>query len=125
VPPALLVGAFAGGRAALPLAATLGVLPGGAGVPTGWLGEFVLGLAASTAVGLALPPGLLAAARARLVPRHTSTGQRGLAALAILAFAAVYSPTDLPSFALVALPPFVGLAAGLALLEFGGRARAR
>jgi Sec-independent protein secretion pathway component TatC len=120
VPAAFLVGAVVGARAVVPLAAALDVAPPGPGVGVAALGEFALGLVAASGAALALPSAVLGAFRAGLVPRYTSTGGRGLAALAVLAFASLYSPADLPSFALVALPPFGGLAAGLALLEFRG-----
>jgi Sec-independent protein secretion pathway component TatC len=69
------------------------------------------------------PLGAVVAARAGLVPRFTAAGQRGLCVLEPVAFAATYSPTDLPSFALVALPPAVGLGVGVAWLEYRGRVR--
>jgi hypothetical protein len=40
-------------------------------------------------------------------------------AVALLSIASVYSPPDLPTFALVALPPFAGLGLGLAWLTVG------
>jgi hypothetical protein len=82
-----------------------------------WLAELGLFVPASVGVGAALPALVVGAVRGRLLPRYTGSRARGLAALALLAFASVYSPPDLPTFALVAAPPFAGFAAGIAWLE--------
>lgn len=85
-----------------------------------WLGEFTLGVAVAGTVALAGPPAVVGAARAGVVDRLSSPRQRGLAALAVVSVAAVYSPSDTASFVAVAAPSFAGLAAGVAYLEFRG-----
>ncbi|MFC4357539.1 twin-arginine translocase subunit TatC [Halobium salinum] len=83
------------------------------------LAELGLFVPVAVGVGAALPCFLVGAVRAGLAPRYTSDRMRGFVALALVTFAAVYSPPDLPSLALVAVPPFAGFAVGLAWLEFG------
>lgn len=82
------------------------------------LGELALFFPVAVGIGVALPPLIAGLVRARAIPRYTSDRQRGLAALCVFVFAAVYSPPDLVTFAAFASPPFAGLAAGLAWCEF-------
>lgn len=107
------------GYVAVPLALD-GLATVGATVPLAdpyWVGEFALGLAVAGAGGLALPPLVVGAARAGVVARFSTGRQRGLATLGLVTVAAVYSPPDPASFAVVAAPLFLGLGAGLAFLE--------
>ncbi|MFC6725933.1 twin-arginine translocase subunit TatC, partial [Halobium palmae] len=84
-----------------------------------WLAELGLFVPVGVGLGVALPFLLVGAVRSGLAPRYTSDRTRGFVALTLVTFAAVYSPPDLPSFALLAVPSFVGFAVGIAWLEFG------
>lgn len=79
--------------------------------------ELVLFFPAATGIGAALPPLSVAAVRARAIPARPTTRQRGLVALSFVVFAATHSPTDLPTFALVAAPLFAGFGISLVWLE--------
>ena len=83
-----------------------------------WLGELALFFPVAVGLGAALPSLIVGLVRARTIPRYTSDRQRGVAALCVFAFAAIYSPPDLMTFAVFAAPPLVGLAVGLAWCEF-------
>ncbi|WP_318568969.1 twin-arginine translocase subunit TatC [Salinigranum marinum] len=100
---------------ALSTASTRGTLA--ATVDPVGLVELALFFPVVVGVGCALPAALVGGVAAGAVPRHTSTRQRGYAALAVVTAAAVLSPTDVATFGLFAVPPFVGFGAGVAWLE--------
>ncbi|ADQ66471.1 sec-independent protein translocase (tatc) [Halogeometricum borinquense DSM 11551] len=89
-----------------------------AGLDVYWYTEVWLFFPVALGGAAATPFLLIAAVRAGVVGRFTSTRQRGYAALAFVVFAACYSPADSATFVLLAAPLFVGLAAGIAWLEF-------
>jgi Sec-independent protein secretion pathway component TatC len=107
------------GWAALPH--VVGVVASASGRPAVdayWVAEVWLFFPVALGAAAATPFLLVAAARAGVVGRFTSTRQRGYAALAFVVFAACYSPPDGATFVLFAAPLFVGSAAGVAWLEF-------
>lgn len=107
------------GRVALPH--VVGAVASASGRPVldaYWAAEVWLFFPVALGAAAATPFLLAAAVRAGVVGRYTSTRQRGYAALAFVAFAACYSPPDGATFVLFAAPPFAGLAAGVAWLEF-------
>jgi hypothetical protein len=116
----VLVGRAAGVRLALAAPDLASAPP----VDPYWLAEVGLFVPVAVALGGALPGLLLAAARSGAVDRSRivlpDTG-RSLLAVALLAFASVYSPTDAATFVVAALPPFAGLGAGIAWTGLSAR----
>lgn len=83
-----------------------------------WLTELAVTLPVVWAAAFALPFVLAGAGRAGLVPRRWTGRGRGIAAVAALCFAAVYSPPDSLTFVAAAGLLLAGLCAGVAALEF-------
>lgn len=120
----LAAAAFAGGGAAglTALPDVVGLIgpfaaASGSALDAYWFAEVWLFLPVALGFAAAAPFLLVAAVRAGVVGRFTTTGQRGYVALASVVFAACFSPPDGVTFVAFVAPLFVGFAAGVGWLE--------
>lgn len=92
------------------------VAPVGTGGPF-WMAELVVWLPLTVGLAVCLPAAVVAAVRSGLVVRRPTTRQRWLAALGVLTFVAIYSPSDSVTFVFGSILGLAGLVVGLALVE--------
>lgn len=90
----------------------------GPALDASWFAEVWLFFPVALGFAAAAPFLLVGVVRAGVVGRFISTRQRGYVALAVVTYAACFSPPDGVTFAAFAAPPLAGFAAGLAWLEF-------
>jgi len=83
-----------------------------------WLAELAVTLPVVGGVACGTPAAVAGAARASLVSRRWRSRDRGLAVLAAISFASVYSPPDSVTFVVAGGLLLAGLSLGLALVEF-------
>ncbi|MFC7202391.1 twin-arginine translocase subunit TatC [Haloferax namakaokahaiae] len=80
--------------------------------------ELELFFPVAVAIGVAAAPTLLALSRSGAVTPRLSGQARGAFVLLTVSFAALFSPPDPATFALFAIPPFVGLGVAIWWVEF-------
>jgi Sec-independent protein secretion pathway component TatC len=83
-----------------------------------WVAELAVTLPVVAGVACGTPAAVAGAARARLVSRRWRSRDRGLAVLAAISFASVYSPPDSVTFVVAGGLLLAGLSLGMALVEF-------
>lgn len=83
-----------------------------------WLAELAVTLPVVAGVACGTPAAVAGAARARLVSRRWRSRDRGLAVLAAISLASVYSPPDSVTFVVAGGLLLAGLSLGIGLVEF-------